>query len=56
MGFEACATAELEEGHVKVAIFAEPKEDLFAHAALQLATGRWISKMGGHEDIMHTLV
>jgi len=54
-GFETCPALEAEDGYVKVAIFAEAKEGLPAHAALQLPGGRWISKMWDQEDIMHTL-
>ena len=53
--FETCPSLEAEDGYVKVAIFAEAKEGLPAHAALQLPGGRWISKMWDQEDIAHTL-
>ena len=54
-GFEPCAISRPEPGVIKVALFVEPMEDLVEHAALQLPTGRWLSKMGFHEDIAHTL-
>jgi hypothetical protein len=53
LGFERCATPDLEEGLEKLAIYVadsgEPQ-----HAARQLASGFWTSKMGWIlEDIEH---
>jgi hypothetical protein len=54
LGFEPCPDADLEPGFDKVALFATdagvPK-----HAARQIATGRWTSKLGIFEDIEHDL-
>ena len=54
VGYEICASGELEPGFEKVALFADgrgaPK-----HAARQLATGLWTSKLGALEDIVHSL-
>lgn len=51
-GWEACGKPDLEEGFEKVAIFAdevgEPR-----HAARQLTSGAWTSKLGDHVDIEH---
>lgn len=52
LGFEVCETADLEPGFDKVALYLDdaghPK-----HAARQLPSGRWTSKMGKLEDIEH---
>jgi len=53
LGYAACDGEELEAGHEKVAVFAltgAPK-----HAARQLSSGRWTSKLGPMEDIEHAL-
>ncbi|WP_437652365.1 DUF7689 domain-containing protein [Sorangium sp. So ce1182] len=52
-GFVPCEDGSLEEGLVKVAIYAD-EEDTPQHAARQLADGRWASKLGDLEDIEHT--
>jgi hypothetical protein len=53
MGYEECATDELEPGFEKVVIYMD--EDGFpTHAARQLENGNWTSKLGGWEDIEHT--
>ena len=51
MGFVICADGSLEEGVEKVAIYAVGDE--YMHAALQLGSGSWTSKMGTGEDIEH---
>jgi hypothetical protein len=55
MGYVPCADGSLVAGIEKVALFA--KQGLMAivptHAALQLATGQWTSKLGVFEDIVH---
>jgi hypothetical protein len=54
LGFEPCPDADLEPGFEKVALFTNdagvPK-----HAARQLGTGFWTSKLGNMEDIEHDL-
>ncbi len=50
-GYERCASGEREDGYEKVAIYAD--ENGPTHAALQIDSGRWISKLGGLEDIEH---
>ena len=53
LGYMDCDHGELEAGYEKIAIFAlsgVPK-----HAARQLPSGRWTSKLGKMEDIEHTL-
>jgi hypothetical protein len=54
-GFELCQSADLEPEYIKIALFAEATESLPAHAALQLPSGRWASKMWSEEDLMHYL-
>jgi hypothetical protein len=54
LGYETCASEEMETGFEKVALFADgfgkPK-----HAARQVRTGCWTSKLGRMEDIEHGL-
>ncbi len=54
LGFEECADGELEEGAEKLAIYGSGF--MYTHAAKQLADGRWSSKIGQLEDIVHTTV
>lgn len=53
LGYRLASNAEFEDGVEKVAIFAKGAEP--THAALQLNTGRWSSKLGRIEDISHAL-
>jgi hypothetical protein len=53
-GFETCTTEEFEPGVEKVALFATA-DSCPTHAARQLPTGRWTSKLGKSEDIEHDL-
>ena len=53
-GYVECAGEEAEEGFEKVAVFAEGQGKP-THAARQLLTGRWTSKLGRMEDIEHAL-
>lgn len=53
MGYETGASAELEPGIEKIAIYGfddDPK-----HVARQVETGRWTSKLGKNVDIEHDL-
>jgi hypothetical protein len=53
LGYIVCDGDEVETGYEKVALFAltgVPK-----HAARQLPTGRWVSKLGRGEDVEHAL-
>lgn len=52
MGFEICQDAALEAGWEKIAIFAG-QDGTPTHAARQLSTGAWTSKLGKLEDIVH---
>jgi hypothetical protein len=53
LGYMVCNHDQLEPGFEKIALFAlagVPK-----HAARQLPSGRWTSKLGRREDIEHAL-
>jgi hypothetical protein len=54
LGYVMCAGEELEPGFEKVALFAN-EHGVPTHAARQLESGRWTSKLGGLEDIEHAL-
>jgi hypothetical protein len=54
LGYVPCEAEELEPGWEKVALFADAA-GLPAHAARQLPSGRWTSKLGRLEDIEHNL-
>jgi len=51
LGFELCEDGEVENDFEKVALFASFSE--FTHAARQLPTGKWTSKLGKSLDIEH---
>ena len=51
LGFEVCADGRLKKGIEKLAIYL--KDDVPTHAARQLPTGMWASKLGPQEDIEH---
>lgn len=50
-GYEECENSQQEAGFKKVAIYVN--EEGPTHAARQLASGRWTSKLGMLEDIEH---
>ena len=54
LGYEPCADGALERGFEKVALFANAQRTP-QHAAKQLPSGNWSSKLGVHEDISHTV-
>jgi hypothetical protein len=54
LGYGACDSGELERGFEKIAIFAGPLGTP-THAARQLSSGGWVSKLGNDEDINHTI-
>ena len=51
LGFEPCSDAQLELGFEKVALYASGS--FYTHAARQLGSGTWTSKLGKLEDIEH---
>lgn len=53
LGFEECRDGALESGYEKLAIYS--KEGEYQHAARQLGSSRWTSKLGKDVDIEHTL-
>jgi hypothetical protein len=53
LGYVAGATDELETGIERIALFANGT--MPTHAARQLPSGRWTSKLGLREDIEHDL-
>ncbi len=52
-GFEPCDRGDLEPGHEKVCFYAVKGDP--QHAARQLPSGEWSSKVGEDVDITHTL-
>jgi hypothetical protein len=54
LGFKVCDSGDAEAGFEKIAIFLKPAGTP-AHAARQLANGRWTSKLGSDQDIAHDL-
>lgn len=53
LGYEECSSGELEGGYEKVALYADDR-GVPTHAARQLPNGRWTSKLGHAEDIVHS--
>jgi hypothetical protein len=53
LGYVECEHPQLEIGWEKIALFA--LDDVPKHAARQLASGRWASKLGSMEDVEHEL-
>jgi hypothetical protein len=53
-GFIPCDDGNLEAHVEKIALYAGSDHEV-RHAALQLPTGMWTSKLGDFEDIQHTL-
>jgi len=51
LGYETCSDGGLEEGIEKVALYGQ--SIFYTHAARQLLTGKWTSKLGRAEDIEH---
>lgn len=53
LGYEECGDGTLEAGYTKIVIYGF--ETGPAHAARQLPTGIWTSKVGDSEDIEHQI-
>src|SRR5262249_31187994 len=51
LGYQVCASPELEQDFDRVAIYAKGAE--YTHAARQLADGSWTSKLGHSMQIEH---
>jgi hypothetical protein len=52
--YSECDTGDLEPGFEKVAIYVNPATEVPTHAARQLETGAWTSKIGAWEDVTHS--
>lgn len=58
LGYSPCADGSLEAGTEKLALFARSMATSLVptHAARQLESGEWTSKLGPFEDIVHANV
>lgn len=54
LGYEECENGTLEDGFEKVAFYGSGM--IYTHAARQISDGRWTSKLGQLEDIVHATV
>lgn len=52
LGFQRCFSGDLEAGVEKVAIYCDA-DGMWTHAARQLETGAWTSKIGRLRDVHH---
>lgn len=53
LGYEPCQNAQAEADYEKLALYVNDR-GLPTHAARQLPSGEWTSKLGESEDIRHT--
>jgi hypothetical protein len=58
LGFKVCFSNALERGVEKIAIYGQDRNGIIlpTHAALQLESGAWTSKLGDCEDIEHAAI
>ncbi len=59
LGYQLCYESSLEAGIEKIVIFGKKNQQdvvIPTHAALQLESGEWTSKLGPFEDIQHKTV
>lgn len=54
-GYIICKDEKYEKGFEKIAIYVTENTDIVTHAARQLESGKWTSKLGNYKDIKHTL-
>ena len=54
IGYGRCVNGKLQRGYEKIAIYASAAGE-WTHAARQLRSGRWTSKLGAEADIEHTM-
>lgn len=54
IGYSECDNGEPEDGFKKVCIFTD-KDEKPTHAAKQLPTGEWSSKLGKSYDVQHSI-
>ena len=52
IGYSSCTDASKENGFLKIALYVN-NEGMPTHAARQLSTGKWTSKLGKEYDIEH---
>lgn len=52
LGYESCFEGDVEDGFEKVAIYVDPQNKPL-HAARQLPSGAWTSKLGQAYDVEH---
>ena len=55
VGYEECESSLLEKGFEKIAVYLSLATGMPTHAARQLPSGKWTSKLGKSEDVEHTL-
>lgn len=53
LGYEPCDSGDRERGWEKIALYA--KEGCVTHAARQLPSGTWSSKLGADIDVQHAV-
>ncbi len=53
MDHSECDNDKLEEDYEKIAIYMMPDTGTVRHAARQLGSGKWTSKLGPYKDIEH---
>lgn len=54
-GYSMSDDDKFEEGYDKIAIYINPDTERVTHAAKQIESGKWTSKLGPYKDIEHTL-
>lgn len=54
IGYSRCMNGKLQRSYEKIAIYASAAGE-WTHAARQLGSGRWTSKLGAEADIEHTM-
>lgn len=52
-GYEICNSELYEKGFQKIALYVKPGTTECTHAARQLLSGKWTSKLGPNHDIDH---
>lgn len=52
--FDLCESPTLETGFEKIALYKSSYDNLATHAARQLSSGLWTSKLGYWQDIQHS--
>lgn len=51
--YSTCNDDKLEVGYEKIAIYIHPDTNNVTHAAKQMSSGKWTSKLGPYKDIEH---